>query len=324
MPLPQGYTLRPARLSDAEAVVQMLNEETEALIGVPLADMHWVTNPWTAPDADQHVYEVMVDPGGAIVAYIQVEFHPPHTEVFGIGAVALTHHGRGLGAAALEAIEDHAGRLAGRAGAGQPVMMRMGALADEPRVSALLRERGYVEVRRFSRMQIDFDSTPEPPAPVAGVDIRQFVHGQEGEVFRCLVEAFEDHWGDEQETEEGWIHHHMAEDRLFPDLWLLAWQGDQLAGALVARPTAVQEPTHGYVGELGVRRAFRGRGIGEALLRESFGRFYDRGCQGALLHVDSDSPTGANRLYERVGMTVTPQFATWEKVLVAGTGNVGG
>jgi mycothiol synthase len=319
MPLPQGYTLRPARLDDAAEVVQMLNEESEALIGVALVDLHWVTKRWSAPDADRHVYEVLTDSAGAIVAYLDVESHPPHTEVFGIGSVALAHHGRGLGAAVVEVIEMHAEQLAGRAAAGDGVALRMGALADEPRASALLRQHGYAEVRRFSRMRIDFDGPPDPPAVMDGVEIRQFEHGQEGEVFRCLHEAFEDHWGDEEDTEEGWIHRQMAEDRLFPDLWLLAWQGSELAGALTARPVAVQEPTHGFVGELGVRRAFRGRGIGEALLRESFVRFYGRGCLGAVLVVDSDSPTGANRLYERVGMTVTPQFAIWEKELVPAT-----
>ena len=52
---------------------------------------------------------------------------------------------------------------------------------------------------------------------------------------------------------------------------------------------------------------------------ESFVRFHAHGCTGAMLHVDSDSLTGADRLYERVGMRVIPQFATWEKGLVPGS-----
>jgi mycothiol synthase len=318
MALPAGYTIRAAQLSDGPAVVEMLNKESEALIGMPLADLHWVTSPWTAPDADQHFYELVVGLGGEIVGYLSTECRPPHTEVFGVGAVAIDHQARGLGRAILEQFEQHASEMAGRAGPGVGVFMRVGALADEPHVSALLRAQGYAEVRRMSLMRIDFAGSPAPPVPVAGVEIREFSHGQEGEVFRCLKEAFEDHWGEEEETEEEWIHHHMAEDRLFPDLWLLAWHGEDLAGALLARPTIPQGPTHGYVGSLGVRRAYRGRGIGEALLRESFVRFHGRGCVGAMLHVDSDSITGANRLYERVGMRVIPQFATWERELVAG------
>ena len=318
MPLPEGYTIRKVQLPDGPAVVEMLNRESQALIGMHLADLHWVTSAWTAPDASEHSYEVVLGHGGEIVGYLSTECRPPHTEVFGVGAVAIDHQGRGLGGAILEQFERHASEMAGRADPGVGVVMRVGALADEPHVSALLRARGYAEVRRMSLMRIDFAGGPVPPTPVDDIEIREFSDGQEGEVYRCLHEAFQDHWGDEEETEEEWIHHHMAEDRLFPDLWLLAWHGDDLAGALLSRPTIPQGPTHGYVGSLGVRRAFRGRGIGEALLRESFVRFYRRGCTGAMLHVDSDSLTGANRLYQRVGMRAIPQFATWEKELVAG------
>src|SRR5689334_5980888 len=132
MALPDGYTMRQAQLPDGPALVEMLNEEAVALIGMPLADLHWVTSPWTAPDADEHRYEVVIDPDGKIVGYLSAECRPPYNEVFGIGAVAIGHQGRGLGTAILEAIEQHAASMAGRAGAGQRVMLRMGSLAGEP------------------------------------------------------------------------------------------------------------------------------------------------------------------------------------------------
>jgi hypothetical protein len=39
------------------------------------------------------------------------------------------------------------------------------------------------------------------------------------------------------------------------------------------------------------------------------------GSRGAELHVDTDSLTGATRLYARVGMTAHPRFARWEEEL---------
>ena len=69
-----------------------------------------------------------------------------------------------------------------------------------------------------------------------------------------------------------------------------------------------------------MRRAFRGRGLGEALLRQAFRELSARGRTGCDLHVDSDSVTGATRLYERVGMRAHPRFATWEKELRAAGG----
>jgi mycothiol synthase len=239
--------------------------------------------------------------------------------VFGLGVVALAYHGRGLGGAIVETIEGHAARMVDRALPGQRVVLHMGALADEPHVSALLAAHGFAEVRRFWLMRIEFAAPPAAPAVVAGVEIRPLERGQEREVYRCLHDSFRDHFGEEETPEAEWMHRHVdAADQFHPDLWLLAWKGDHLAGALIALPRSVQEPALGYINELGVRREFRGRGIGEALLRSCFGRLHAGGGRGALLHVDSDSLTGADRLYERVGMTATPQFATWEKELVPG------
>jgi mycothiol synthase len=319
VPLPDGYTLRAARPDDGVPVMHMLNEETEALIGVPLADLDWVVGPWSAPGADRHHYVVVVDRAGVPAGYLLVESRPPHTAVYGLGVVALAHHGRGVGGAMVEEIERRARTMVDRAPDGQQVVLHMGALADEPHVSAVLAAHGFAEVRRMSLMRIEFGGPPAPPSAVAGVEIRRLERGQERLVHRCLTDAFRDHWGMDEMPQDEWIHRHVnAAGQFHPDLWLLAWAGDRLAGALIALPHAVQEPPLGYVNELGVRREFRGRGIGEALLRACFARLYTGGSRGALLHVDSDSLTGADRLYERVGMTAQPQFATWEKQLRRG------
>ena len=51
-------------------------------------------------------------------------------------------------------------------------------------------------------------------------------------------------------------------------------------------------------------RDFRGRGIAKALLAHAFADFVRRGYVDAALGVDSESPTGATRLYEAMGMSV--------------------
>ena len=111
------------------------------------------------------------------------------------------------------------------------------------------------------------------------------------------------------------MHSHVATDKFDPGLWLLAWHDGVLAGALVGQPQSGEDPALGYIAELGVRRPYRGRGIAEALLRTAFGRFHARGCVGVSLHVDTESITGATRVYERAGMTAQPRFARWEKEL---------
>ena len=69
----------------------------------------------------------------------------------------------------------------------------------------------------------------------------------------------------------------------------------------------------GWVGVLAVRRPWRRRGLGEALLRESFALFAERGKRAAGLGVDAENTTGAVALYERVGMHVVRRSDTWER-----------
>jgi ribosomal protein S18 acetylase RimI-like enzyme len=85
--------------------------------------------------------------------------------------------------------------------------------------------------------------------------------------------------------------------------------GDEIA-AIVRNE--LREQT-GYVGIIGVRRAWRGRGLGKALLRHSFRALWDRGLRRITLHVDAESPTGATQLYESVGMVVESESVTYER-----------
>ena len=74
----------------------------------------------------------------------------------------------------------------------------------------------------------------------------------------------------------------------------------------------------GWVSTLGVRRPWRRKGLGLALLQHSFGEFHRRGKCRVGLGVDADSLTGATRLYEKAGMEVHRQYASYEKELRAG------
>jgi len=320
--LPDGFALRPPVRADAEPIVAMMNEESLALRGVAMVSLDWIVTPWTAPGADlEHDFAVVTGPEGDLAGYLLIESDPPYTSVFSIGVVALRHHGRGVGAAVLAEAERRARRFLALAPAGHRVVMHAGALADEPRVSTLLASRGYVEARRFARMSLEFDGPPRPPEALPGIEIRPLDAGQEPAVYACMSEAFADHWGPTWPTEEVWLHQHViASSEFHPDLWQLAWQGPELAGALIAGPDAEEDATLGHVELVGVRRSFRRRGIAEALLRTSFAQFHARGARGVALEVDTESITGATRLYERLGMTAEPRFAAWEKELRPGDG----
>jgi GNAT superfamily N-acetyltransferase len=187
MQLPAGYRLRPPVIEDGPAIADMLNTETVALTGVPLASVEWVTTAWTAPGARlDRDFGVITDGEGTIAGYFMIQFEPPFTTVFGIGAVALPHHGRGVGSAIIEEIGRRGREIAvGR----ENVTHRMGVLAGEPRVAELLTAHGFHEARVFWSMTLRFDGPPPPPADIAGIDVRTLVPGQERQVYECAADA---------------------------------------------------------------------------------------------------------------------------------------
>jgi mycothiol synthase len=71
----------------------------------------------------------------------------------------------------------------------------------------------------------------------------------------------------------------------------------------------------GWIASLGVRKPWRKRGLGLAILLRTFHEFYARGERSVGLGVDSENQTGATRLYERAGMHVVAEDVVWEKEL---------
>jgi mycothiol synthase len=318
--LPPGYRFRPPRDEDAAAVAEIANEEAEAFLGTRVFSAEWLLRNWTAPSTDRERDVAVVEaPDGSICGYLGLGADPPFSEVSAVGIVALPYHGRGLGSAIVAENERRAIRFAERSGPGARLAIQSDALLGEPRAAALLTARGYREVRRFHLMRIDFAGEPPAPAGAGGVDIRT-LNLDEGarRVYEAHREAFADAWGMGEESYDDFLHYYLGGPGFDPALCLVAWSGDDVAGYLTAIEESEEHPSRGYVRSLGVRRAYRGRGIGEALLRTAFRSLHERGKAGCDLHVDSESPTGAPRLYERVGMTAHPRFATWEKELRPG------
>ena len=243
MELLPGYRLRPARDEDATGVVALTNEESEALIGTPLIDVEWLLGRWTAPKVDrEHDVAVVEAPGRLICGWLSIAADPPYTSVFAIGVVGLASRGRGLGAAIVAENERRAHRFVTLADPTAGVVVHAGALADEPRVSALLSSQGYREVRRMQLMRIDFKGEPPPPAAMPGIDVRPIREEDAPELYTAHREAFADHWGDGEETYEDFRHYLLDKPDFDPALWFVAWDGDVLAGYLGAEPRADRGP----------------------------------------------------------------------------------
>jgi GNAT superfamily N-acetyltransferase len=289
-------SLRAATRDDAAAVAEVFAAVEEHYLGRSTFDEDAVLGWWQTIPYETNTW--IFEEDGAIVAAAggQVEGDRGSSA----GAVRPSAQGRGLGTRLLELAE---GRMA-EEGA---VRNQSWTVAADERASELLVGRGYREVRRFWDMAIDLGEEPAEPA----VAIETFREEDARAFHAANEEAFEDHWEAHPESFETWWQRQLGRRNYDPSLWFLVRDGDEVAA--IAR-NELRE-SGGYVGSLGVRKAWRGRGYGRALLLHSFREFRRRGMTRATLGVDAANPTGATHLYESVGMHVDLEVTVWEKAL---------
>ena len=239
---------------------------------------------------------------GRLVAVGWVEKH--HATGVAIGIVHRDRRGRGLGSELLDRSEERLRALG---------VERIHAVTLAPDVAAepLLTGRGYREVRRFWEMTIALGDDPPPgPELPEGLLIEPFSPAFAREFHAALDEAFTDHWEHQPSTFDEWWERQTARPDHDPSLWFLVRDGDDVAAATRNDP---ERSGGGWIGAIGVRRAWRGRGLAKALLIHSFREFHRRGQRRVGLGVDSENPTGATKLYESVGMAVDSEEVVWEK-----------
>jgi mycothiol synthase len=189
-----------------------------------------------------------------------------------------------------------------------------GAWATNRAVLEGLEQRGFRLVRHSHRMLIDLaDGSPEPVWP-AGIVLRTFERGDERVFYEVQQETFRDSWEPIDEPYDEWAHWLLSPPTFVPDLWFLAQENGEPAGIAICHPHRSRSQL-GWIRILGVRRPWRRRGLGRALLLHAFAEFRKRGFTSAGLGVDAESLTGANRLYEEVGMRVASRFDIYEKAV---------
>lgn len=190
--------------------------------------------------------------------------------------------------------------------------MRVGCVVENAAAVPLFRNLGYREVRHFFQMRIDFEQPPEPPSPPSPLRLTPFEADDARAFHATLNEAFAEEWGWHALPFEEWRERRLEADDTDLSLWFVARDGDEIAG--VAR-CETRRDGGGWVGALGVRKPWRRRGVGRALLLHAFGEFARRGASYVGLGVDAENPTGATRLYEGAGMRVIKEDVVYEKEL---------
>lgn len=316
--LPRGYTVRAPRLDDAEAIAGLMNADARATIGVDVTTTEDVLSDLQDPARNVEDENWLVHDGdGWLAAALSLYEYPPYTR-FDFGAhVHPSHVSRGIGTFLLETIERRARRELHRAPKGERVVLQTGVWGRHVAAQRLLVASGFAISRVFRRMEIDVTAPPATPMPPDGIAITTLTRGQdERALYETMEAAFSDHWGYAPMPYDEFIYYEIEGAPDFDaTLVFLAMAGDEMAGAALCRPSRAGDESIGWVTSLGVRREWRGRGIGQALLLHAFGEMHRRGKRTVGLNVDASSLTGADRLYERAGMHEVRRSCIFEKEL---------
>jgi ribosomal protein S18 acetylase RimI-like enzyme len=184
--------------------------------------------------------------------------------------------------------------------------------------TALLREQGFEPVRYFFDMIRDLsEPIPEVPLP-DGIEVRPVRTDDIRKIWKADVEAFKDHWGGFDDSDarlQSWLESPSFD----PTLWVIAWDGDEVAAGNVNGIQADENEAlglqRGWLHSVFTRRPWRKRGLANALIARSLAIIKERGMDYGVLGVDADNPTGALGLYERNGFKVLERSTAWRKPL---------
>jgi mycothiol synthase len=181
---------------------------------------------------------------------------------------------------------------------------------------SLLKAEGYLAVRHgFNMVRPDLENIPDLPLP-AGLEVKPVTPDQYRTIWDADQEAFRDHWGNIQGTEED--YQKWLSERIFqPELWQVAWDGDQVAG-MVQNFIDVQENAEyrrlrGYTENISTRRPWRKQGLARALIARSLHLLKKKGMLEAGLGVDTQNLSGALRLYEFMGFRAVKRASIYRK-----------
>lgn len=269
------------------------------------------------PDQDM----LMVEIAGELVGYARVTWRKlsDGSRIYHHLAYLIPEWRRkGIGSAMLHFAESRLRRIAYEHPHEEPKFFLVEVNAREKAKIALLEREHYRPTRYFMMMVRDLNHPmPEAPMP-AEVEVRPVKPEHYRLIWDAKSEAFQDHWGYVPPTEEEyqtWVNSRQFQ----PDLWKIAWDGDQVVGTVLGYIDTEENKVHqrkrGYTEDISVRKPWRRCGVARSLLVQCMRTVKQHGMTEAALGVDTKNPNEAARLYASVGFCPDERLMAYRKPL---------
>lgn len=327
-PAISDLTFRAFRdLSDVPAMVEIDNAFNAAHNMEFVTTVDELANELANPDdLDPKRDVLLAEIGGKPVGFARVfrSVNDEGEQVFTLnGVIHPNWLRRGIGRAMLHWCEQHARELAQVYAHNGPRVMQTWAFDTMPGKIALVEQEGYERIRYgFQMVRPLSEPIPDLPLP-EGIEIRPKLREHFRLVFDAMNEAFRDHWGHREMTENDWQEFLKWPDHQ-PELCQVAWDAakNEVAGevrvTIFARDNDVFHLKRGWTDPIFVRRPYRKQGLAKALIVRAMQVIQSKGMDEAALFVDALNPNGALKLYESLGYRVHRRTFTYRKPLITG------
>ena len=288
-----GQVLRPFTWDDVPAYARLLNETGAAdAAETQRSDREaeeYLRQPNLSPLRDCVIAEVDGVPAGFTLTVPELLIGRTIVE----GTVHPTYRRQGLGRKLLDDAVEHSRALKAR-------LVHVSAYLDAEPLLRLLEESGFTERQRQVQMRLQVDDL-EPGEPGSGYEVRPLAEGEANIFARIQNLAFGGSWGFAPNTPHELDYRLHMTGAGYADVLLLFVDGEPAAYCWT-KMQRVGDERRGIIWMIGSDPAFRGRGLGRAMLLESISLMLTRGAAAFELTVYADN-TPAVKLYESVGFT---------------------
>lgn len=312
----EAVTTRPYDGADAAAVAELSNLVEQHAGGHPGA---------TAAGIQSYVSSLVRDvpsdtrlvwsPGGVLVGVACVPSPPAGGDVVHLfGGVHPEWRGQGLGRGLLDWQLTRAEQIRATTAPRATWRAHAGIMVDDEQAARLFRRFGMEPARYWFDMVASTTSPGEPLGALpAGLRTVAYHPDHEVALHAAHMEAFADHWGFQYRSLPEWAAISVRSDEFRAECSLLAYAGDELAGYVLGYEDG--DPDRLYVGQVGVRRPWRRRGLAGAMLGRVLRAAAAAGKASAGLGVDAAHPGGAIGVYQRAGFSVAGRAVTYTATL---------
>lgn len=311
--------VRKYRDGDLEAIVDLINK-ADALDHLDEAiDASALRELLHRPDFDPHNGAFLaLDEHGGIVGHARLDLNnaPPQSRFIAHTVVHPDWRDEAIEQLLLQELWSRAQRRRRNLGS-KPVQFRTYCVTHQGKRIALFESLGLRPVRYDLHMVCHpLDNLADPTFP-PGMRVRPYARGQDDEAALAVINAaFADVMDFAAATLED-LRHWLEAPSFREHLSYVAFDGEELAGLCLCTESELRAGLlgrrDGYVDTLCVRREYRRRGLGLALLRKCLQAFKRAGLQSATLGTDTENPTEAMRLYKQAGFREAWRWVTYGK-----------